>query len=310
MLVRQLYISAIQIEDFNCPTAINISLKIIRVIFTLLSSGTTDSKTLKYVTRGTYTSMGTYKLECDNQMFNYCDIPFLSNLRALPLLETKEILSKTLGITDEFLNKFCPEWRIYIAALNYWMNEAEAKFRTNCHMYSLLFVLLYHVIDSTVGSELVHAYIERNDDREIKMLQKNRINISLHRPMANVSLLDPFGQVNRKDCLLALPFFKSNSNIDKTLLLNPGKFDKSIVHAFSLFQNCIYHTAHLNALLGYPYERPTIVRFFNGNLMYNLYKDFKQQSNIDNYITTIFKNSPSFLQLFISITSEATFKKK
>ena len=300
MLTRHLYVCPVQIEDFSHPTCINISLKIIRVIFKLLSSGTSDSNVLEYVARGKLANISKYTLHCEDHIF-FCKFPALSRLRELPLIIRKEILDKTLGVTEEQMSMFPPTWKLYIATVKYWIDEAEAQFCTNCHLYSLLFVMLYHVIDRKAGFHRSQSYFERKYGEHINMLRQSRNNVMLYPPAYNVSIPNALNLVNQEDCLLAIPFFLSNFIMDQGLLQNPKKFHISTVHAFSLFQNCLRHSTHLNALLGYPYPHVNIAEFFNGTLLYNLYRNFKSRHDIDSYISIVLRNSPTLLQVFISI---------
>ncbi|XP_031783661.1 protein asteroid [Nasonia vitripennis] len=300
MLTRQLYVCPVQVEDFSHPTCINISLKILRVIFKLLSAGTTNSNVLEYVARSNVTNITTYKLQCEDHIF-FCKFPSLSQLRALPLIIRKQILDNTLGISDNLLNEFPPEWRLYIATAKYWINEADAPFRTNCHLYALLFVMLYHVIDRKAGFHRSQSYFERKYGQHLKMLYQHRNNTMLYSPAPNMPIFEALNRVDPDDCLLAIPFFLSNFIMDERLLMNPKKFHISSVHGFSLFQNALRHSTHLNALLGFPYQQTNVAELFNGTLIYNLYNNLKSRHDIDVYISTVLRNSPSLLQLFVSI---------
>lgn len=300
MLTRQLYVCPVQVEDFSHPTSINISLKILRVIFKLLSAGTTNSNVLEYVARSNVTNITTYKLQCEDHIF-FCKFPSLSQLRDLPLIIRKQILDNTLGISDHLLNEFPSEWRLYIATAKYWMNEADAPFKTNCHLYALLFVMMYHVIDRKAGFHRSQSYFERKYGQHLKMLYQHRNNTMPYSPAPNMPIFEALNRVDLDDCLLAIPFFLSNFIMDERLLMNPKKFHISSVHGFSLFQNALRHSTHLNALLGYPYQQTNVAELFNGTLIYNLYNNLKSRHDIDVYISTVLRNSPSLLQLFVSI---------
>ncbi|KAJ8675826.1 hypothetical protein QAD02_011612 [Eretmocerus hayati] len=302
MVTRQIYFCPVQIEDFSQPTCINISLKIIRVIFKLLSSGSSNSGTLEYVTRGTLTNITRLKLQCDDQILN-CRFPPLSQLPDLPLMIRKEILDSTLGITEPWLDQFHPEWRLYLATMKYWLEESDPPFRNNCYLYSLLFCMLFHIIDRHIGFHRSQAYCERKFGEEMNTLRNSRSSEAATQnvPAQNMSVYTAYSLVNREDCLLAAPFFLSNFIMDQQLLTNPKKFHVSAVHGFSLFQNSLRHSTHLNALLGFPYQHPNFADFYNGTLLYNLYNNFKSRRDIDLYVATILGNSPSLLQLFVSI---------
>ncbi|XP_014215245.1 protein asteroid [Copidosoma floridanum] len=299
MLTRQIYVCPVQIEDYSQPTCINVSLKLIRVIFKLLSSGTTNCNTLEYVTRGKLTSIVRDKLQCDDSIFN-CKFPALSRLREMPLMIRKEILDNTLEVTDQVMNEFPPEWRLYIATIKHWVNEAQPQFGTNCHLYALLFTMLFHVIDKKIGFHRSQSYVDKKFGQQLNALRQSRQNLH-YQPATNMYVYQAYSMVNPDDCLLALRFFLSNFSMDQSLLMNPKKFHISTVHAFSLFQNCLRHSCHLNALLGYPYPHPNIAELLNSTLLYNLYNCFKQRHDIDVYISNVLQTSPSLLQLFVSM---------
>ncbi|XP_058789477.1 protein asteroid-like [Phymastichus coffea] len=301
MLTRQIYSCPVQVEDFSRPTTINISLKIIRVIFKLLNTGTTNIDTLEYIARGKLTSIITCKLKCDDHILN-CKFPSLFNLHDLPHLIRKEIMDETLQISNELINCYPPSWRLYIGTIKYWIDEADEPFRTNCHLYALLFIMLYHVIDEQIGFHRSQSYFHKHYNQKIQMLQLSR-NIAMVHPDQNMSIEEALHRVNVDDCLLACPFFLTNFVMDQALMRNPKKYNVSTVHAFSLFQNCLRHSIHLNALLGYPYQPPCIAKFFNGTLLYNVYNNFKSRHDINYYISIVLRNSPSLLQLFISIVA-------
>lgn len=301
MLTRQMYFCPVQIEDFAHPTCINISLKIIRVIFKLLNSGTSNASVMEYVARGKLTNISTYKLHCDDHIF-HCKFPPLAQLADLPFIIRKEIFDNALGITGYQLDDFPPHWRLFIATAHYWINEAEPIFSTNCHLYALLFGMMYHVIDRQIGFHRSQAYFERNFSRDVAIVHQARYGL-IPPPVQNISLSDALYQVSREDCLIAAPFFLTNFIIDQGLLMNPKKFHVSSVHAFSLFQNCLRHSSHLNALLGYPYESVHVAELLNGTLLYNLYNNFKSRQDVDSYIGQVLRDSPSLLQLFVSLVT-------
>lgn len=315
ILTRQLYVCPVQVEDFSRPTSINISLKIIRVIFKLLTTGTVNIDTLEYIARGKLTSIVTYKLKCDDHILN-CKFPSLFNLHSLPQLIKKQMIDETLGVPDELTKNFPPNWRLYIGAMKFWIDEADGPFRTNCHLYALLFTMLYHTIDQKIGFHRSQSYFDKHLSEKVQILQQNRNSTMIYPPDQYMSVEDALNRINDDDCMLACPFFLSNFVMDQALMRNPKKYHVSTVHAFSLFQNGLRHIVHLNALLGYPYQSPYISELYNGTLVYNLYNNFKCRHDIDNYISTILRNSPTLLQLFVSMITpfkdilSATFQNK
>lgn len=245
--------------------------------------------------RGKGKNTETKELMCDSEEF-----PELQQLRTIPMEQRKSILDKCLGVTNEFLSQFPPGWRLYIATLKYWIDEAEAQFRTNCHLYSLIICLFFHIIDRQIGYFRSEKYFSSKLGNDYQTLKNAKRQIpKIPDP---ISIYEAFQKITYEDCLMAAPFYIENFEIHKNVLMNPKKFNISIVHAFSLFQNCLRHSSHLNSLLGCPYLPVQISQMFNGTLLYNLYTRLKAHNDLKNYVgTVIFGDSPLLSQLFVSI---------
>ncbi|CAB0035814.1 unnamed protein product [Trichogramma brassicae] len=303
IVMRHLYVCPVQIEDFSQVTCIHISLKIIQVIFKLLASGNPDANGWQYITRSGFTKINTFQLMCNDEIFS-CNLPKLEQLRNLPLTTRKEIIDNILGVNDELLKEFPPNWRLYIATIKFWSKEANSQFATKHHMHTLLFTMLFHTVDNKIGFIRSKNYLDKKYGSRLMNLKSNQKgqNLSLLKLDINMPVQIAQGLIDFDDCLCAFSFFLSNFSIDNAVLINPKKFHISVVHAFSLFQNCLRHTIHLNALLGYPYESPKVSELLNGTLLYNVYKNFKTRTSVEDYIKSLLQHSTSLLQLYVSIT--------
>ncbi|KAH0944447.1 hypothetical protein HN011_005734 [Eciton burchellii] len=300
IIIRKLYICPIQIENYSHPTSINASLNIISVIYALLMSKDKEKKTcLEYMTRDENKKIKCYKLEYSNTPYGY-RLPLLSNLRQLPIIIRREIINVTLGIDCEnYLHEIPSNWMLYIAIIKYWINRQKEPCNLNCHIYSLLFAMLFTIIDYNVG-------IYRNLNKFRNKFDKTIENIQYTRRMKNynpqyssdATFKDAFDNINADDCLIAASCFVFHFEMDQKLYAQPKKMNITIVHGFAEFQNCLRHGMNLNALLGYPYEQTKIANLFNGTLLYNLCNNFKRRDDIEAYINVILKNSPSLLHLF------------
>lgn len=300
ILNRQLIVSPEQMEDQRQPACIFISLKIIRVIFKLLSGGTSNSKMLEYIARGKRTNVTTYRLDCSDGFFNNQKLPTLENLIQLSKLERKEILISTLQVSDELIMKFPPTWRLYIAVIKYWSANADKIFVTERHLYSLIMMLVYHVVKTVIQHGL---YFGRSTTATNQIpAYKNAVQSQI---LVDMPVKTALENVQKADCIKIEEFFKSHMN------KSGENFDITIVHAFSLLQISLRFGMHLNALLGYPYPSIDISGFFSGTMIYNFYKDLKKYKQLNQRIKDIFADSPSILQLFVStsINIQAVLKK-
>lgn len=292
MITRQLIITSAQIEDYSYPSCFNISLKIIGVIFKLISNGTTGCDVLKYYGRGTGSETKQYEL--DTKKLNLpCNLPKLETLVRLPAQVRKQILDFALELSDnKSVLEFPPSWRLYIVIIKYWLKNSDEKFGTKYHLYSLIFAMILHVIKKVIknGRYFEQEIGAKNDDF-FKKEKKESVS-------GNLSVKDALQRVNKKDCLFVLPFF------DPLYLENYKDFNLSIIHAYSLLQNCMKCTMHLNRLLGCPYPSLNVADFYSGTLNYNLYKHFAKYENLNNCVLEIFGKSPTILQLFVSIADK------
>ncbi|XP_076383295.1 single-strand DNA endonuclease protein asteroid [Megalopta genalis] len=300
LLLRRLYICPQQIENYNYPSSNIISVEIIRMIFTILTSGLSKGRNvMHYMIRCSNKTLACYQLEGLDTLFS-CARPNLSSLRKLPLLIRKEILNYTLGVkTNECINGFIPEWMLYIACIKYWIEHEQQCRLHKYYVYSLLVCLLFNIIDSKIGRFRNINYFNNKYGSSIENIRKRRKenNYNPHYSM-DVTMFEACGDINSDDCLLIAPFFISHFEMDKKLYLNDKKFNRTIIHAFAQFQSCLLQAMNLNALLDYPYTHIKIANLYNGTLLYNLSNNFKTRHDIDGYINIILQKSPSLLRLF------------
>ena len=297
ILTRRFYVSPPQIEDYSYPAAITISLKIVAVIYGLLTKGLNGPKILEYLCRGKHKSMTVGQIKAQEQMFG-CELPTLFTLRDLPPIIRKRMLEETLGIPEFALETFPHEWKLYVATATYWMAQQQEPSGTNCHLYSLLFTMLFNVLDQRIGYHRSEQYFHQRYGPQLQDILLHRRSLPFPQFPQDLTVYQAYCEVSVEDCLLAAPFFLSNFNIDKTLFTNPKKFNIRTVHAFAQFQVCMRHSLHLNALLGFPYQQTRVSELYNGTLLYNLYNNFKGRNDIDAYIFQLLQYSPSLWRLF------------
>ncbi|XP_076627089.1 single-strand DNA endonuclease protein asteroid [Colletes latitarsis] len=308
LLVRRLYICPVQIEDYSYPSSNVISLKIIRVIYTFLQSGMNKRRGfMKYMMRSHNKKLKCYELEGIDTIFS-SPLLSLSNLREVPLMIRREILNDTLEIRNiECIYALPPEWMLYIACAQYWIKQDELYKSDKCYMYSIFVCLLFNIIDIKIGKHrIIHNFQNKYGTKIQSIKQKRKTSNCKPDYSTHVTLDEACNNVDPDDCLMAAPFFISHFEMDRKLYTNPKKFNRSIIHAFAVFQNCLRHSMNLNALLGYPYTQIEIANLFNGTLLYNIVNNFKTRYDIEGYINTILENSPSLCRVFFTLLSTVT----
>ncbi|CAK9809847.1 Protein asteroid [Anthophora plagiata] len=300
LIVRYSYICPIQVEDFSCPSSIAISLKIISVIFELLKSGINgEVRNMRCMIRGHNEKLTCHKLEGTDIIFSY-KLPSLFDLKEAPLTIRREILDNTLGIANmNCINELPPEWMLYVGCIKYWIEESKSSVLHKSYIYSILICMLFSLIDAKILKHRNMYNFQNKYGQIIRNIEERR-KTTLYKPeyIINGTIAEACNGLSREDCLLAAPFFISHFEMDKKLYTNPKKYNKSIVHAFAEFQACLRYSMHLNALLGYPYQQTKIANLFNGTLLYNLSSNFKSRHDIEVYVNTIFRQSPSILKVF------------
>ncbi|XP_018344977.1 PREDICTED: protein asteroid-like isoform X3 [Trachymyrmex septentrionalis] len=300
LIIRKLYVCPAQIEDSFCISSIVVSLKIIGVIYGLLISGVQGRKSnMEYITRDENKKIKRYQLEYSDNILG-CKLPPLLNLREVSIVIRREILNSTLTIFNaKYINEIPSIWMLYIATMKYWIDQQEEPSKFNCHVYSLLFALLFNLIDCNIGFYRILNKFCQRFNRTVDNIRHER-KMENYQPQYSIdaTLADAIREVDANDCLIAAAFFISNFEVDQKLHLQPKKFNITIVHGFAEFQNCLRHSMNLNALLGYPYEPTRVASVFNGTLLYNLCSNFKKRDNIEAYINLILQDSPSLSRLF------------
>ncbi|XP_011688848.1 PREDICTED: protein asteroid-like, partial [Wasmannia auropunctata] len=301
LVTRKLYVCRTQIEDPSYVSSIIVSLKIIGVIYGLLISlsGVKGRKTdMEYITKDENKKIKRYQLEYSDNILG-CKLPSLRKLRKVPIAIRREILNTTLTISDaSYVNEIPSIWMLYIATMKYWIDQQQEPSKFNCHIYSLLFTLLFNIIDYNIGFYRILSKFNKRFSRTVDNIRQERVRNYQPQYSINATLADAIHEVNANDCLITAAFFISNFKIDRKLYMQPKTFNIAIVHSFAEFQNCLKHSMNLNALLGYPYEPIKVASVFNGTLLYNLCSIFKKHNDVEVYINLILQDSPSLLRLF------------
>lgn len=300
MLLLHLYTFPVQIEDHSYPTTHIINLKIIGMMYKLLTAGSNESnKCLKYIVRSEKNRIMQYELEHTKHILPHIQFPQLEILYELPLNVRKKIFDETLGISGiSCINEFPAEWKLYIVTAIYWAQQERVPSTTNCHMYSLLFTMLFNIVDSNIGHYRTMYSFKKRYCTMIQSIMSTRNSAQLQLN-CSMNVAEAYDKVTKEDCLLIASFFINNFAIDPKMEYNSKMFNVTIVHVFAQFQSCLRHISNFNALLGYPYPQTKVAKMFNGTLLYNLHSNFKKRNDVEAYISQqIFQECPSLLQLW------------
>ncbi|XP_076641511.1 protein asteroid-like [Halictus rubicundus] len=269
-----------QIEDVKRPTCNLTALKIVRVIYGLLSSIVNHKKTcMKYIIRDENMNFMCNEIEGIRTVG-------LSSLRELPIIKRKDILDYTLGIKNmKCIDELLPEWKLYIACIKYWADQEIIYKSHKCYVYSLILCILYKICGNTKFS-------------------KNKSKAHNYKPKYSEStVIEAYRKIDVTNCSSAVQFFNRHSEVQKRIIYY-RKVDMSIVHAFAQFQVSVLYAMDLNALLGHPYEEPLIADLFNGTFLYNMCTHLQVHKDIHKYINEVLKDSPTVLTFFNILISK------
>ncbi|XP_044012866.1 protein asteroid-like isoform X2 [Aphidius gifuensis] len=291
MITHRIFLLTTQIEDFSVPSATEISVPIIKAIFSLLIPNKICQSTLQLTIRVKHHSTRQFiKVEQGDLIFE--------ELRDIDMSRRKEFIDKVLGIDESDQLDDIPEpWRLYVAAIIFWMRQNVVPDRTRIHLTCILVSMLIGIIEQHIGprkSKLKYEKFKSEIEAVIKSrkLQKKLNNLD------DLSITEALELVDQDDCIVASQYFMDNFKMDDKLISNPNKFDIKIVHAFAQFQSCLKHSMHLNALLGNPYTPVCPSKLFNGTLLYNIHTSLLKRNDVVVYIEKKFEYCPRLFRVF------------
>lgn len=308
MLTQNLYFMSPQVEDYSLVFSQDISIPIIQVIFGLLMSG--KPSTLNYYSRNSRGQLQKYCLSSLGKTSRVKGFPSLVDLPKLSLTEREYIVLDTMGIKDKNENtiqKFHPEWRLFVIALKYWFSHTTQPVLNSCHIHALVFSAVVLSIVSKVPGYYKSKKSISNVLKKVKLTEVEESSTEsdsflcgeyLKSSKASNELLHV---VRENDCkLLAniiLPFHQINENMKS----NTRLYSVTTVHAFAQFQSCLMHLRHLNALLSLPFPQIQPAKFYSGTLVYNMYMNFQKRSDVMGYVTHLLQKADTVLLLYKSM---------
>ena len=146
--------------------------------------------------------------------------------------------------------------QLFIVSIIYFINEIESTLETNCLVYAILFNLLYHIIDEHIGFYRTVKSFNKKYKKNLKLLtQKKAKNDPVYIPLKSISISDAYSKVTKEDCLIVAEFLISQFEFHGA--------NNSVIHNFSVLENCLRLISHLNTLLGSPYEDVDFSKLLN-----------------------------------------------
>lgn len=298
MIFKNTYYFIPQIEDYSNVCSHNVSAIIISAIHKILTSA--SSKFLLFVSRNDDGRIKRYDLPSTS-----IPVPKLQDLqtknREIDTQCMLQILSVDTCFIDDVLPLFPQSWCLYIIAIKYWAENASLKV-AKCHVYALvLSAVVIDCCDKKVG------YYRSTTKFQAKFGQ--RVQTLLNAPREGFlsscdGIIPSLDAITTDDALLCLNTLMHCFQIDYKMRSNVKLFDISIVDAYAQFQSCILHIKYLNSLLNEPFQDIVISEFFDGTFIYNMCANLAKRNDLDVYMETLLKNSPSVLHCFKLITDK------
>jgi hypothetical protein len=329
MLVHQIHFSAPQVEDFSLPFSHRISLRVLCVIFGLLTAGNARRELeLRYIAYKenakpqTIILLPTYGTASMNEF-----LP-LENLPDLSLSARRRLVCDTMDFSVEdilTLESFPDDWKIFIVALIYWGRNVSQPSLTEHHIHAVLFSIIYlNIVDRHVGycrsektslkqngSKLQKVKLRHVKENEYKIdsgtfqsvetgpAEMFESNLPRRKDISHVTVTEAVAAVSSEECFCLAETILPYHKMDECLKSRPQLFCVNVVHIFAQFQSCLLHIMYLNSLLSLPFIQCQVENFYSGTLIYNAYLNFKKQSDVEDYVLTkLLKCVPSVAALY------------
>lgn len=311
MMTCRVWIYKPQIEDYSLPASTLISRKISLLIYRIASTASCYFEKDK-VHEETWRRVGS-SYERNNlallNNFSRDNVPSLSDLTELLPFCKKKIFNDCLEVESrDLLHEVPVEWRLFFIAMKFWCIKGMKTTVVNKnHVYSLILCFLNTMTNAKFGFNMPFHAFKLNFQRDIdRILQKKKDQLTEKQGQQSKKLTidESFEQVTFEDCVVPAEFFFEKRQTDPQLENNPKIFNARIVHAFAMFQSCLFDSNNLNAILKCVYEPTNVSHMLNGTLLYNLYNCLSECADAKVYVNGIFQYSPSLARLFYLIADK------
>ena len=294
----RLYINYPQVEDINQEDSNFISIPILQLIFTLLSTNQEGKPSFSYVTRCPrelgyfYKQIEAIKLKTQ---FNP------EKRKNLPIFKLIFTDFDNSAVIFQEISKIPENLRLYFLAIIFWLKKCPNA--NAIYLHSILLTMLeISMIDKKIGSRGrdVKAFT-KNQSKNLAIFKDNFKKSKTNEKIELHSLKDvkKLGRdLAKSECFLAYENLINNFSINEKYSRKHAEFDKTSAHVFAEFQSVVFNFYTITPLLGFPFENVKMQEFYNGLFIHNLYNNFKNRSNITEYIQkNILRYSPSLFAL-------------
>lgn len=302
-----------QSEDYLSPPSHLIIFPILQIVIGMVL-GKKRSTEVKCHARLRSTITGIYKLTPVFSTDTLTEMPDLESIESMNSSTRRTVLLKCLNIENANLSSFSEEWKLFVIAVLYWVNNCETMKLDQTYIRSVILCLIYlSVIDQKIGYTRSQSELNRLNNLEKKKKNESTIESSVEEnsEAENSLKFDDLGDyqlnivtqvldiVSQKDCILAATALLHYHQLDNNLLQNRKSFDTKLVHSFAQLQHCIQAVTLLNSVLDFPYEPCMVHQVFSGTFLYNFYNDMCKRKLADGYITrTLLSRATSVISLY------------
>ncbi|KAK5646853.1 hypothetical protein RI129_005317 [Pyrocoelia pectoralis] len=273
ILVANKYFCTPQLENSTNICSHLICVKIISAIDKILHPDTDTP--LKFVARHQSTNLKWYEATICN-----LKLPSLHELSELTEESARAHMFSVLEFNyDNFLTDVPGHWQLYFLAIIYWIKNATPSV-THSHVQSLILcMLMFNKLEPQIRAAC--RFVDKQQ--------------------SNSRLTNLLNDINKSDASQCCKELKKYFDMEPKMRTSNKYYNKSIVDCFAQFQSSLLHIKYLNSLLNRPFMDCMISRFYNGTFLYNMCSNLQKRTNVDAYMDTLLKISPSVLKCFKAI---------
>lgn len=268
------------IEDCSKPDANTIGYEIMAAIHNILVQ--TSAKPLTVLKR-IDKELEDYPLPLvQNQLPSIEEIEYILPERRQQLIF--EILKMDKNYY-EILNDFPKKWHLFLLSLLYSSSKSQLQLP---FIYSLIicFITLNYV-DLNLG-----GFYRSVED----LPNRSKPSKSADNSVPNEN---DFPIITREDSVIFM--HKVIKHFEKDNDDNAETYDRIIMHSMSEFQCVFLHLKFLNALINYPFEDTFIYNVIDGSFIYNMTKNLRNNTNINDYSAMLLQDCSSIEGVFKSV---------
>ncbi|KAK6178565.1 hypothetical protein SNE40_013326 [Patella caerulea] len=317
MAVLHRIILPCQQEDLNQPSSHKISTRIRQVIYGILFQSMSQQSNQKgdlgkksKVSRHTHveeidrirTCIASVFVDPRINFIEYGKLPTIMEISQMSLSSRRELVLKSLGVSEGFLSCFHPSSHFLIAVLNYWVYYSEvSKQEIESLILTILILKIKTLINDTRSETTTSNRISAHHSVTTKFYYMCLCIQDFILSLVNRHVIDI------DEILGSLTFSELvEINLDLTGGGRQQTFPDQILHLYSEYQSCLLFTSLLNQLLQSPLNEPNLWEIYDGRYVYYFNNCLMQRqavyyNGVD--ILTVMEKHPKLLILYKSITN-------